>query len=238
MANATSNARVDAAARTLTDEKEQRSRAVMEAAVMADADTLEWVRDALVSEAAYPHMGLDVYTHDGGLENTTPAATYANTDGDTITFQFFDPDAADDDRVIGSAADLGQPDRLFTEVVHTLAGVTAGAATPAQIAASLNGDAEFSKWAYAAAGAISANGVAVFPRGLRGQARVTGVSAAAGIVYPGTTVKNAERTFTRVGPLMGGSGWDVSYAAATKTVVVTNNTGGPVSRVAAVIHNL
>lgn len=236
MANATANTHVESPNATLTREREQRTIVILESASVADTNTLEYVRPAEYGdggEAAVPHMGVEIYTHDGGFENGSAAATYATSDGETIVFEFWDPDNAANE---APNAHDGAQVMKWTEVVHVLSGVTGGAATPAQIVASLNADPYFSAWAYAAASIATANAVTVFPRGPRGRVRIgTGSTSAFASLFSGTGADNAQRIFTRVGPNIAADPWDVSYDAGDRKVIITNNTAATVERVCAVI---
>jgi hypothetical protein len=226
------NTRVDKAALTLTQERQQRSRILVEAPSVANADSLVLVRDASLFEAAMPPMGIEVFTHNGGLLNGVNA-NWAVNNGDEIHIAVYDPEAADDDRIVGSGADINHvPERFFVPIVHVLAGVTNGAATAAEVAASLNADATYTKYAYAGAG-ITANRVTLFPRGIRGRLKVTGGNAQTVIQWPSGEASNLERTFTRVTT----SEWAVTYVVSTKTLTVTNGTGATVNRVAVVVNS-
>lgn len=233
------NTHVDVQSATLTRERDQRRTVLLEAASLADTETLTYQRpeeQAPGEEAAVPHTSVAVYTHDGGLENGTAAATYVTSDGDTIILEFWDPD--NDAHESPSAHDYYSPDnpRKYTRVTHVLSGVTAGAATPAQIVASLMADENFTRWAYAAASIATANAVTLFPRGPRGRVRCVGGTSVLASRFPGVEADNAQRTFTRVDHVAAVTDpWDVSYDAGTRTLTITNNTAATVERVTAVV---
>lgn len=212
MADATQNVFKDERGVTLTRENQQRERYLVETGIAAASDTLVLVlNDSTLKEAAMPSIQASAWTHDGGL-STGATATHVTSDGDTIVFDFKDPDNALNDSFSDG----------FTSVTHTLDGVTGGAATAAEIVASLNADTAFTAWAYAAVTAT--NVVTVFPKGPLGQVKIgTGSTSAAASDFAATTADNAARTFTKVD--MVDAAYTMTYAAATKTLTITDVAG-------------
>lgn len=208
---------------------EQRRKFIIEASTIEQNNTVQLdLSDYLdTDELALPNFGIEIFTHNGGLENSAPAATYTNSDGDTITFEFWDPDNANQNSY--KALDDGGR----TTVVHTLDSVTPANATPAEVAASLNADANFAAWAWADINMASANGVTIFPKGPRGRVRVTAVSAAAGINWAGEA-RNDQRTFTKSPFIV--ADWGYTYNASTGVLLITQLNGTAKERVAIVVH--
>lgn len=212
---------------SLTREKAQRKHVLVEEASVGIAGTFTFQHPALANGEKEMPARVVVYTHDGGMTNGTVAATYVLSDGDTLDFQALDP--ASPLNKVGSAADINNPANLFLSFTHTLSGVTAGAATAAEIAASLNGDATFAAFAYADGGNVTTNAVTIFPKGISGEIKVTGGTVQTAMVFPAGGADNKDRTLSS----QPAADWSWTYATATGLVTVTNGSGAAVDKVAA-----
>lgn len=181
---------------------------------MADNDTTD-IQLPIKENGYNPPQSVNVYRHTGGDITSAAAATHVVSDGDTLKLQI------DED---GNGT--------FVEFTHTFAGLTAGAATPTELAASINGDAQFKGKIRAVAG-LTANAVSLFPITARGALRVIGGTAAAVLAFPGTTADVKARTYASQScpVIAGGTGWSWSFVASTGALTVKNETGGAVARV-------
>jgi len=186
---------------------------------MPDDDTTAYVFTG-AGQSGLPPRTVTVLRHTGGDITNTVNANWAVNNGDTILYQ----------------VDAGGTGK-FVQFTHALAGVTNGAATAVQVAASLNADTTFKKTAVAVAG-LTANRVSIFATLPRSAIRVVGGTAQTVILFPGTAADYQARTYVSqsVSVIAGGTGWSWSYAAATKTLTVQNETGGAVNRVLIVIE--
>lgn len=156
---------------------------------------------------------VQVDRHTGGDVTCTAAATYVVSDGDTIKLQL-DADG----------------NGVYTEVTHTIAGVSAGAATAAELAASINADAALAPYILAVAG-LTSNALTLFPLKPRSKFYVSG-GTQTGISFAGTVTSQLNRTYvSQVPALASGTGWSYSYVASTRVLTVKNETGGAVNRV-------
>lgn len=226
MANATLGIYVDISHPTTNAEREQRSRIFLEAASIAQNDTLEYVReDDDAASAAMPPMNIELWTHDGGMENAVDGPLDL-ADGDDLIIEAIDPDHYEFNKAIAATPDLG-----WTRIYHTLSGVTEGAATAQEIADSLNSDREFTRFGFAAASIATADRVSIFPKGVRGKIRIAGGAVQTAAQFPGGVADNATRTFTRVAP----TDFAVTYVPAEKTVRITRTGATAAERVTAVI---
>lgn len=212
---------------SLTREKDQRKHVLAEEASVGIAGTFSFQHPSLADGEKEMPARVVVYTHDGGMTNGTVAATYVLSDGDTLEFRAKDP--ASPLNKVGSAADINNPGNLYLSFTHTLSGVTAGAATAAEIADSLNGDATFASFAYADGGNVTTNAVTIFPKGITGFIDVTGGSAQAVMVFPAAGASNSARTFSSEPD----ASWTWTHAASTGLVTVTNASGAAVDKVSA-----
>lgn len=182
---------------------------VVEAGNVAATNTLEFDLENAEDEGGVPLVSVTAWSVDGGM--STPAvATHVSSDDDTIVFEFHYPQNQ------LSTAKFDET-TTYTEVVHTLAGVTGGAATPAQIVASANADVNFRLWGFAAVTAT--NVVTVFPIGPESHVRIGSGSTSAVAGSFGVAIFNNARTFTQLNP----SEYLMTYTPGTepKRVVVT-----------------
>lgn len=181
---------------------------------MADDDTTAFVFTG-PGQSGLPPRTVTILRHTGGDITNTVNANWAVNNGDTILYQ----------------VDAGGTGK-FTQFTHALAGVTNGAATAVQVAASLNADTTFKKTAVAVAG-LTANRVTIFPISPRSSIRVVGGTAQTVILFPGTVADYMARVYvSQTAPiLLAGTGWSWSYNATTKTLTIQNETGGAVNRV-------
>lgn len=194
---------------------------------IANADTFSYVYDAAGDLALPPHA-VQVYTHTGGDITNTVDATWAVNSGDTIEFMV---DERDNYQLTSAQMKTGKQ-----KITHTLAGGTNGAYTAAQLAASIIADTALRKYVYPVAG-LTANRVSLFPAKPYVAFNVSGGTAQTVISFPGTEANWAKRTYAAGSMVIaGGTGWSWSYNATTRTVTITNGTGGAVSRVAAIIR--
>lgn len=210
MAAAPQTLQIDERTMGVNEVRHQNVRYHVEAGDMGAGDTLEVVWQDSEQEGGLPPSGLEIYLHDGGF--TAGGGTYADADGDTLVLSFHDPDL--DDR-----CNQCDPVPLFLDVTHTLDGVTGGAATDAQVVASLNADLEFRKYGHA--GLVS-GAVTIFPIGANAVVKVGEGSTANALAaaFPTTASDNGTRTFARQDIVA--AAWTASYAAATKTYTITS----------------
>ena len=211
------NEQVLSHAHTLTNERAQRNTVIVEEGANGAAATFTYDHSASLAglDGATPPR-VELFTHDGGLTSTA-TETFNVSAGDTLEIEFRDPDNASNNP--GSAWDLdaGAP---FTKVTHSLAGGTDTAYTAVQVVASLNADAAFAAWGYAAVLAGSSTAVSIFPRGPVAEMKVVGGTGSSILAFPATVAKNAERVWTGATPDAA-----ASYDAATGIVTVTGPTG-------------
>ncbi len=186
---------------------------------MADDDTTDFVFPA-AGDTKRPPIVVQPYRHTGGDMTSAASATFALSNGDTLEFQV-DPDG----------------NGVYATLIHTLAAVSPGAATAAEIAASFNADTKFNADFRAVAG-LTANAVSIFPKSVRGACRVVGGTASALLAFPGTGADNKKRTYvSQSAPVLtAGTGWSWSYVVSTRTLTVKNETGGAVTRTAIFIQ--
>lgn len=222
MANKLLNTRIDARVRTVNDSYFQRNVYVLDAPLVAQNDTIEFTfgddtsLDASNSNDIHRMLlsGVFIWTHDGGLTNTVNA-NWAVNNGDTIIFEVNDPDG-------DPVTDIDytkQKNTWLKRITHTLSGVTNGAATAAQVKASLASDTELSKWVYVESG-VTANRVSIFPKGMEGKVQVVGGTAQAVILFPqGTLADNRLRTYTYA-PIVAAD-WTMTFNGSTKKLIIT-----------------
>jgi hypothetical protein len=118
------------------------------------------------------------------------------------------------------------------EILHALVGIkTAGSATTVEIADSLNKDPRLGPFAYFVPDLL-AKAVTMFPRKTRDSIRVIGGNAQTILGFPGGPADWKLRKWTALDD----SKWDVTYDAPTRTLVITNLTGGKVVRFAALVR--
>lgn len=180
---------------------------------MADNDTTE-ISLPLVGTSFQPPRQVSVFLHTGGDITSAAAATHVVSDGDTLKLQV---------DVKGNG--------VFEEFTHTFSGCDAGAATPTQLAASINGDSALSSLLLAVED-LTSNAVTLFPITARGALRVVGGTASSVLAFPGTTADTKARTYVSqsVPVIAGGTGWSWSFVASTGVLTVKNETGGAVNR--------
>lgn len=224
MANKTGGAYRDKRTPGVNHVRDQYRHYVVEGGNVVAADILDVLLEQDEHEGGQPLVSLTAWSHNGGMV-TPAAATQVTSDGDTIVFEFHYP------QIQPVRTDRDRDDQPnYTEVVHTLAGVTGGAATAVQIVASLNADADFKVWGFAAVSAT--NVVKVFPIGPDSHVRIGigSTSVVAGLF--GQAVFNDARTFTQLNP----SEYLMTYTPGTtpKKVVVTK-TGATVVGLAVVV---
>lgn len=185
---------------------------------MADNDDVLFTVPTPVSEIG-PRT-VTAMRHTGGDITSAASATFVLSDGDTLILQI-DPDG----------------NGVFVEVTHVLAGVSAGAATAAEIAASINGDTALAASTHAVAG-LTSNAVTLFPAAIRGALRVIGGTAQTLLLFPGTVADWRARVYvSQSGPVIaGGTGWSWSYSAATRVLTVVNETGAAANRTTIVVE--
>lgn len=195
---------------------------VHEAGNVIAADTVEFELELAEDEGGVPMVSLTAWSVDGGM--STPAvATHVTSNGDTVVFEFHYPQNQK------STAQFDET-TTYTEVVHALAGVTGGAATPAQIVVSLNADVNFRLWGFAAVTAT--NVVTVFPKGPESHVRIGNDSTSALAGSFGTAIFNDKRTFSQLNP----SEYLMTYTPGVepKKVVITK-TGATVPKLVLVV---
>src|SRR5690606_29025668 len=156
MANATQASFADVRSYGINNDRLKKRTYYVESGIVPDDDTIEFAHPDFATEGGFPVLGASVYTHNGGMA-TGAVATHVTSNGDTLVLEIKNPH-------VQEWLYQGQPE--YVEVLHVLAGVTGGAATPAQIAASLNADTNFTSWAYAAVTAT--NVLTLFPEGAEG----------------------------------------------------------------------
>lgn len=181
---------------------------------MADNDTTD-IQMPLTGNSYEPPLVVNVYTHTGGDITSTAAATKAINTGDTLIIQV---------DTVGNGK--------YTEYTHTLTNLTDGAATAAQLATSINADANLKNRILAVAG-LTTNAVTLFPITPRGALRVVGGTAAAVAAFPGSVADAKARTYASqtLGVAGIASGWTWSFVASTGVLTVKNETGGAINRV-------
>lgn len=186
---------------------------------MADDDDTKVTLPATGNPGLMPRL-VQVARHTGGDITSAAAATRAMSNGDTAEF-IIDPAGKGDSRAL----------LRFT---HVFVGLTGGAATPTEIAASINGDANLTPYVRAVAG-LTANAVTLFPKTARG--RVT-VGAQPGVLGFSGTADYAKRIYvSQTCPILtAGTGWSWSYDANTRILTIKNETGGAVNRVHCMVH--
>lgn len=225
MANATQNSYLDQ--QYVRTDYEQTRRVVMESGRIVQNDWVAYTRiEEDAAQAALPVFSVEVWTHDGGLENGVDD-NWVLSDGATLEIEFWDPDNTEQD------THRERTDGGYTTVIHTFAGLSAGAATNAEAAASLNADTNFTQWAYALIDGATANRVTLVPKGRQGRLRVVGGTAASVLAFPGTEVDNNQRTFTRQ-PLIAAD-WTVTYDAGEKEIRVLRANATAAERVMVVV---
>lgn len=223
MADATRHTYLDAQAPGYG--REQKRKVILESGNIVQNDWMEYVLDeADDAQGALPAISVAIYTHDGGITNTVNDNWNVSA-GDTLIMEFWDPDNQYND-TYRERADGG-----YTEVTHELSGGTDTAYTNAQVAASLNADTEFSKWAYATIG-VTADRVTIVPKGRRGRCRVTGGTANSVLVFAGTEVDNSTRIFTLEHIVA--ADWTITYNASTKALRILNANATAFTRVLAI----
>jgi len=194
---------------------------------MNNADTTTFIyTETAGTDRRVPPSRIQVYRHTGGdITNSSPAATYTNSTGDTLTFAI--DDGAGNNRPDG----VPFSGAVIPQYTHSLVGLTAANATAVQIAASINGDKNINTKIRAAAG-LTSNAVTIAPIGPLGSVQVVGASASAGIAFAATVADAKKRTYVSQSLVIaGGTGFSWSYNAGTRTLIVTNSTGGAVNRV-------
>jgi hypothetical protein len=209
-------------------------------AAMADNDdtVITWPAESQ-GAAALPPSAVQVYIHSGGDITSAAAATRAMSNGDLATIE----------------VDIEGNGR-WTKFSHSFTGLTAANATPAEIAASINADAQKVVKAFdnegsyiqnaqgyngyslnqlvRAVASLTANAVTLFPILPRSKVRVTVQPAVLGFAG---TADYSKRTYTmQVMALTGGTGWVVTYNADTRALTVKNETGGAVNRVFIIVR--
>ena len=141
---------------SLTRSRDQRTRVVLEEPRIANAASFTFQHPNLVPGEKEIPARVQVYTHNGGVDNTVDG-TWNVSDGDTFIFEVWDPD------IVGGGETDADGNPVFTKITHSLAGVTGGAATPGEVSDSLQQDTELNKWLVAANG-LTANRVTIFPK--------------------------------------------------------------------------
>jgi hypothetical protein len=179
-------------------------------AAMADNDdtVITWPAESQ-GAAALPPSAVQVYIHSGGDITSAAAATRAMSNGDLATIE----------------VDIEGNGR-WTKFSHSFTGLTAANATPAEIAASINADAQKVVKAFDNEGSYIQNA-----QGYNGYSLNQLVRGFAG------TADYSKRTYTmQVMALTGGTGWVVTYNADTRALTVKNETGGAVNRVFIIVR--
>lgn len=181
---------------------------------MADDDTTA-IQLPTTGNTYQPPQRVMVVRHTGGDITSAAAATHVVSDGDTLKLQI-DADG----------------NGTFVEYTHAFSGCDAGAATAAQMAASINADSAIKGMVLAVAG-LTANAFTLFPITNRGALRVVGGTASSVLAFPGTLADTKARTYvSQTCPVIaGGTGWTWSFVASTGVLTVKNETGGAVNRV-------
>lgn len=221
MANQTQATSRDVRTYFLTEERLQKRHFLIEAGAIPNGDTIQVTHPDFADEGGFPMVSCNVFTHDGGM--STPAtATHVTSNGDTIVFEFRYPEK--DNVLLNSESTTS-----YKTLTHVLAGVTGGAATPAQITASLNADTAFRAYGYAAV--TASNVVTVFPVGPNSHVKigVGSTSVVAGTF--GLAITNDVRTYTQKDP----SSWLATHNTSTGVVTLTNGSGSTAYKVVAVV---
>jgi hypothetical protein len=183
---------------------------------MADDDTAQVVVQAAAGNPGLPPRSVVVLRHTGGDITSAAAATRAMSSGNTADI-FIDHDN----------------NGKYEQVTHIFTGLTAAAATPAEIAASLNADARLTPYLRAVAG-LTANAVTLFPILPRSKIYVGAQPATLG--FAGTADYSARTYVVQTQHILTGTtGFSWDYVAATRLFTLKNETGGAVNRVTAII---
>ncbi len=228
MANATSNVQVDKRTMGPNGARWQNFRYHAEAGIVVQSDTIQVVWDCAADEGGLPPLDSELYTHNGSFAGGS--ADYVDDNGDTLTLLILDLD--EDDACEQCPANDG-----YTEIIHTLANVTNGAATVEQVRDSLNADPAFFAKAYAY---VTGGGILeILPRGANAKIKVgtqaeTGAADALAAALPTTELDNSKRVFTRLDHLAA-TAWTGSYDASTHTYTFTNTNASAVEKVHAVV---
>jgi len=189
---------------------------------MANGDTVSFTYDANGDLALPPHE-VKVLTHTGGDLTNGADGNWNVNNGDTIVFGV-------DEKGYNYTLTPSQMKAGRQALTHALAGVTNGAATPAQVAASINADKGINSYIYAVA-SLTANRVTLFPKKPYVVFNVTGGTAQTTIQFPGGDADWSKRIYSSTtGVVPGGTGWSWTYNASTRTLTVTNQTGSGSAR--------
>lgn len=195
---------------------------------MADNDTVQYVFDPQ-GDISLPPQSVRVYTHTSGDITNTVDATWSVNNGDTLIFSI-------DDAGLNTARTPSERKAGRLTVTHALASVTNGAATAAQVAASINADTNLRLYVYAVAG-LTANRVTLFPRHPLVKFNVSGGTAQTVLLFPAGDADWSNRVFaSQADTLSGGTGWSWTYNASTRTLTIQNETGGAVARTCILVY--
>lgn len=217
MANLTPELIADERASYTNEARQQYSTFFLEVPRMVQNDVLVYVFDRLdAEENGMPPVSVDIFTHDGGLTNGADD-NWAVNNGDTIIYEVSVPDT-DDSNAIAALQQKGAKGTVWTKYTHVLSGVTDGAVTKTELAASLNADSTLYEYAFAAAD-ITAERVTLYPRGNLGGIRVVGGTANSVLLFSGSTVLNSDRTYT-FKPVVAAD-WSWTFDRGEKTLKVT-----------------
>ena len=196
---------------------------------MANNDTAQVVLNT-PGDSGMPPRVIEIYRHTGGDTTSAASATFAINNGEQITF-LVDPNNKNDTRA-------------YKTITTTLSGLTNGAATAAQIAASINADPKINGYMHAVAG-LTANAFTLFPI-LSNPVLTASQSYPEGSWAPRFQVIQANALFafaagwtsylsrtyvSQTKGLAGVTGFSYSYVPATRTLTVVNTTGGAINRV-------
>lgn len=187
---------------------------------LADNDDITFLVPAAELRSRAP-KSVAVYVHDTQLESSA-GVTRDVTDGETLDIVITDKDGVE------------------TAITHVFDSVTAGNATPAELAASFNADLAFT--AFAQAGVApdgTANTVGLMASDPDSSLKVTGgdAGAVAAMGFPTSAADNAARTLSsQAVTLAGGTGWTYTYAKATGLFTLTNETGATEGLVTALVQ--
>ncbi len=213
---------------------------------MANADTAVINLPATGDAGEAPRL-VQFMRHTGGDSTSLASATFACNNGDQIAFTI-DPNGKGDVRA-------------YQTVTHSLVGVTNGAATAVQIAASINSDKNLIPFLHAVAG-LTANAVTLFPIlsnptagvaiTVQAQTQPTGPTSnpppvqscrfmitqqPAVIGFPAGFTDYKARTYVSQTPVIaGGVGFSWAYSATARALTITNTTGGAVNRVCVLVQ--
>lgn len=176
---------------------------------MAAADTAALPAFEAAGDSHMPPRSVQVFLQTGGDITSAAAATRAMSNGDTAEI-YIDSDG----------------NGVYEKYIHSFVGLTAANATPAQIAASINGDAQLANKVYAVAG-LTANAVTLFPVQPGSKLYVGAQPAPLGFAGVADYTKRTYTSQTMV--ITGGVGWSWSYNAGTRVLTVKNETGGAVA---------